>query len=188
MNISINEDCNKGFTNKLDTSSQKYKGQIYKSIKVTLNPPKKEIIPSITNIKRDIRVKDIEVLENGLSVNLDISVSLNYGTSKNILIKNEHSKVYEKEDVFISEKGKTSTISIDGDVRNSTVIVPSSIYINIPKDKMCSKYKIVNQCLKVSNTQYILEDGFIASKGVPIGNSLNGVIENYIISVELEVI
>ena len=33
-----------------------------------------------------------------------------------------------------------------------------------------------------------IEDGFIASKGVPIGNSLNGVIENYIISVELEVI
>ena len=166
---------------------QKYSGQIYKSRKIILNPPKKDIISSVTNINRDICVKEIEVLENGVNVNVDLTISLNYGTSNNILIKNENPKE-NNQDIVISEQDKNEIILTDGPVRNTTIVIPYNIYISIPKQKMCSNYRVVNECLKVSNTEYILDDESVVCGGIPIGSSLKGIMESYIISVELEVI
>ena len=188
MHMNIKEENYKECINQRACSQKKYSGQIYKSRKIILNPPKKDIISSITNISRDICVKNIEVLEHGVSVNVDMTISLNYGTSNDILIKNENIKEEKKQDIIILEKDKSPIILTDGPVRNATVVVPYNIYINIPKHKICSKYRVVNQCLKVSNTQYILDDGSIVCGGIPIGNSLKGIMENYIVGVEVEVI
>ena len=53
---------------------------------------------------------------------------------------------------------------------------------------MCSNYRVVNECLNVSNTEYILDDESVVCGGIPIGSSLKGIMESYIVSVELEVI
>ena len=101
MHMNIKEENYKECINQRACSQKKYSGQIYKSRKIILNPPKKDIISSITNISRDICVKNIEVLEHGVSVNVDMTISLNYGTSNDILIKNENIKEEKKQDIII---------------------------------------------------------------------------------------
>ncbi len=185
-NYECNSCCENEIYEDLNRLHQKYTGQIYKSRKIILNPPKKDVIVSVTNINRHININDIEVLENGINVNLEIIVSLNYGTSKDILTKYEKFKEDKKREIVILEKDKDPLILTDGVVRNATVIIPCNIYICIPENKPCSKYKVANKCLKVSDTQYILDDESVVCGGIPIGNSLKGIMENYIVSIEVE--
>jgi len=168
--------------------SLEYSGQIYKDRRIIFDPPKNDKIVSITNINRDIYVNDVEILENGVNVKAAISVSINYGTSKDIFKQEEKCKENKEKNSIILESDIKEVILTDGVVRNTTVLIPCDIYINIPEVNCFDKLRIIRGNLRTTNTQYILDNGDITNAIIPIGHSLKGMMERYILSIEVEVI
>ena len=78
-------------------------------------------------------------------------------------------------------------ISTDGVVRNTTILIPCNIYINTQKTCCFDEFRLISQCLRTTNTQYILDNGNITNGIIPIGHSLRGIMESYIVSVKIEV-
>lgn len=179
--------------NKINIDNNEYvdrivKGKSYKDRIIIINPPKSDKIVSITSIKRDLYINNTEILENGLSIDMAISISINYGTSKDIIVNSNKVTEYNQGDPIILERENNSTIITDGVVRNATIIIPCNIYISISEDKEIDKYNLINSQIKVINTQYVLENGIVVDVGIPIGCSIKGIIEKYIISIEVELV
>ena len=185
------EENNIAKKDRYETSSNlllEYSGQIYKDRRIIFDPPKNDKIVSITNINRDIYVNDVEILENGVNVKAAISVSINYGTSKDIFKQEEKCKENKEKNSIILESDIKEVILTDGVVRNTTVLIPCDIYINIPEVNCFDKLRIIRGNLRTTNTQYILDNGDITNAIIPIGHSLKGMMERYILSIEVEVI
>ena len=64
----------------------------------------------------------------------------------------------------------------------------SFLYINILDVNCFDKLKVVRGNLRTTNTQYILDNGDVTNAIIPIEHSLKGMMEIYILSIEVEVI
>lgn len=87
--------------NKINIDNNEYvdrivKGKSYKDRIIIINPPKSDKIVSITSIKRDLYINNTEILENGLSIDMAISISINYGTSKDIIVNSNKVTEYNQ--------------------------------------------------------------------------------------------
>lgn len=165
-----------------DNLIKEYIGQIYKGNKIIFDNITQDMIIGITNINRELEVKDIEILEKGINVYATIYVSINYATSKDIFTEGKKFK----ENNIVLENEKMPIISADGVVRHTTVLIPCKIYISDLEIKSLDEFKVVDKSIKATNTQYILDDESITNKIIPVGRSLRGIIENYIVSIKIE--
>lgn len=105
-----------------------------------------------------------------------------------IYIYNQNNNEDPNKNCIIYKMTKNTTITTDGPVRNTTVLIPCNVYIDIPNINCFNEFRIVSKDLKVFNTQYILNTGKLTYGTIPIGEWLNAMEENYIVSIEIEAI
>ena len=182
------------------------RGQIYRSKKIIIDKPPKDVIVKIDKIKRELHIEDVELSDDIATVIAVLTETITYFTSKPIPCKsNQNDDESNKDESGKDESGKDNkkeknkdilkdnsenndSIAVDGVVRNTTIIIPCIIYIDVPGTKLGDKYKIINPTVESINIKYILDNGDIVNGNIPVGQYIEGLMEGYAISVGINIL
>ncbi|WP_373598594.1 hypothetical protein [Paraclostridium bifermentans] len=165
------------------------RGQVYRSKKVNIDKPEKDVVIKVDKIDRDIYIENIEILDDRASVLAMVTENITYYTAKRIPPKPEKKENDEKckpNKHPRCEDFKREVICLDGVVRSTTVITPCLIHLDVIGAREDSTYEVESATVECINTKYVLEDGTIVDReDLPMGSYIESLMEGYVITISI---
>lgn len=162
------------------------KCRVYRSKKINIDKPKEDIIVKVGNIDRSIYIESVEMLKGGANIVTMVVENITYYTSKPLSGKKDE-KEY-KRNQSICKSYEKECICFDGDVRNTTVITPYLIYMDIDGATEIDDYEIENASLECINTKYVLDNGDIIDNNSSLLFSyIESLVQEYEITINIAV-
>lgn len=162
------------------------KCRVYRSKKINIDKPKEDIIVKVGNIDRSIYIESVEMLKGGANIVTMVVENITYYTSKPLSGKKDE-KEY-KRNQSICKSYEKECICFDGDVRNTTVITPYLIYMDIDGATEIDDYEIESASLECINTKYVLDNGDIIDNNSSLLFSyIESLVQEYEITINIAV-
>ena len=178
-------------TESIITESEKAlkgRGQVYRSKKINIDKPEKDVVIKIGNIDRSIYIENIEMLKDGANILAMVVENITYYTAKPIPPKPEKKENSKHKKTITCELTERECICLDGVVRNTTVISPCLIYLDIIGAKETGTYEVESASVEGIDTKYVLDNGSIVdNNSLLIENYIESLIEGYIITISIVV-
>ncbi|WP_195345969.1 hypothetical protein QJR60_13680 [Paraclostridium sordellii] len=178
-------------TESIITESEKVlkgRGQVYRSKKINIDKPEKDVVIKIGNIDRSIYIENIEMLKDGANILAMVVENITYYTAKPIPPKPEKKENSKHKKTITCELTERECICLDGVVRNTTVISPCLIYLDIIGAKETDTYEVESASVEGIDTKYVLDNGSIVdNNSLLIENYIESLIEGYIITISIVV-
>ncbi|MDU6112949.1 MAG: hypothetical protein E6649_00970 [Paeniclostridium sordellii] len=178
-------------TESIITESEKVlkgRGQVYRSKKINIDKPEKDVVIKIGNIDRSIYIENIEMLKDGANILAMVVENITYYTAKPIPPKPEKKENSKHKKTITCELSERECICLDGVVRNTTVISPCLIYLDIIGAKETDTYEVESASVEGIDTKYVLDNGSIVdNNSLLIENYIESLIEGYIITISIVV-
>lgn len=162
------------------------KCRVYRSKKINIDKPKEDIIVKVGNIDRSMYIESVEMLKGGANIVTMVVENITYYTSKPLSGKKDE-KEY-KRNQSICKSYEKECICFDGDVRNTTVITPYLIYMDVDGATEIDDYEIESASLNCINTKYVLDNGDIIDNNSSLLFSyIESLVQEYEITINIAV-
>ena len=169
-----------------DRNEFRGKCRVYRSKKINIDKPKEDIIVKVGNIDRSMYIESVEMLKGGANIVTMVVENITYYTSKPLLGKKDE-KEY-KRNQSICKSYEKECICFDGDVRNTTVITPYLIYMDVDGATEIDDYEIESASLNCINTKYVLDNGDIIDNNSSLLFSyIESLVQEYEITINIVV-
>lgn len=169
-----------------DRNEFRGKCRVYRSKKINIDKPKEDIIVKVGNIDRSMYIESVEMLKGGANIVTMVVENITYYTSKPLLGKKDE-KEY-KRNQSICKSYEKECICFDGDVRNTTVITPYLIYMDVDGATEIDDYEIESASLECINTKYVLDNGDIIDNNSSLLFSyIESLVQEYEITINIVV-
>lgn len=169
-----------------DRNEFRGKCRVYRSKKINIDKPKEDIIVKVGNIDRSMYIESVEMLKGGANIVTMVVENITYYTSKPLLGKKDE-KEY-KRNQSICKSNEKECICFDGDVRNTTVITPYLIYMDVDGATEIDDYEIESASLECINTKYVLDNGDIIDNNSSLLFSyIESLVQEYEITINIVV-
>lgn len=169
-----------------DRNEFRGKCRVYRSKKINIDKPKEDIIVKVGNIDRSMYIESVEMLKGGANIVTMVVENITYYTSKPLLGKKDE-KEY-KRNQSICKSYEKECICFDGDVRNTTVITPYLIYMDVDGATEIDDYEIESASLNCINTKYVLDNGDIIDNNSSLLFSyIESLVQEYEITINIAV-
>lgn len=162
------------------------KCRVYRSKKINIDKPKEDIIVKVGNIDRSMHIESVEMLKGGANIVTMVVENITYYTSKPLSGKKDE-KEY-KRNQSICKSYEKECVCFDGDVRNTTVITPYLIYMDVDGATEIDDYEIESASLECINTKYVLDNGDIIDNNSSLLFSyIESLVQEYEITINIAV-
>lgn len=169
-----------------DRNEFRGKCRVYRSKKINIDKPKEDIIIKVGNIDRSMYIESVEMLKGGANIVTMVVENITYYTSKPLSGKKDE-KEY-KRNQSICKSYEKECICFDGDVRNTTVITPYLIYMDVDGATEIDDYEIESASLNCINTKYVLDNGDIIDNNSSLLFSyIESLVQEYEITINIAV-
>ena len=169
-----------------DRNEFRGKCRVYRSKKINIDKPKEDIIIKVGNIDRSVYIESVEMLKGGANIVTMVVENITYYTSKPLSGKKDE-KEY-KRNQSICKSYEKECICFDGDVRNTTVITPYLIYMDVDGATEIDDYEIESASLNCINTKYVLDNGDIIDNNSSLLFSyIESLVQEYEITINIAV-
>ncbi|MDU1539216.1 MAG: hypothetical protein E6902_06310 [Paeniclostridium sordellii] len=169
-----------------DRNEFRGKCRVYRSKKINIDKPKEDIIVKVGNIDRSMYIESVEMLKGGANIVTMVVENITYYTSKPLSGKKDE-KEY-KRNQSICKSYEKECICFDGDVRNTTVITPYLIYMDVDGATEIDDYEIESASLNCINTKYVLDNGDIIDNNSSLLFSyIESLVQEYEITINIAV-
>lgn len=169
-----------------DRNEFRGKCRVYRSKKINIDKPKEDIIVKVGNIDRSMYIESVEMLKGGANIVTMVVENITYYTSKPLSGKKDE-KEY-KRNQSICKSYEKECICFDGDVRNTTVITPYLIYMDVDGATEIDDYEIESASLECINTKYVLDNGDIIDNNSSLLFSyIESLVQEYEITINIVV-
>ncbi|WP_270646403.1 hypothetical protein [Paeniclostridium hominis] len=169
-----------------DRNEFRGKCRVYRSKKINIDKPKEDIIVKVGNIDRSMYIESVEMLKGGANIVTMVVENITYYTSKPLLGKKDE-KEY-KRNQSICKSYEKECICFDGDIRNTTVITPYLIYMDVDGATEIDDYEIESASLECINTKYVLDNGDIIDNNSSLLFSyIESLVQEYEITINIVV-
>ncbi|SCJ22236.1 Uncharacterised protein [uncultured Clostridium sp.] len=169
-----------------DRNEFRGKCRVYRSKKINIDKPKEDIIVKVGNIDRSMYIESVEMLKGGANIVTMVVENITYYTSKPLSGKKDE-KEY-KRNQSICKSYEEECICFDGDVRNTTVITPYLIYMDVDGATEIDDYEIESASLNCINTKYVLDNGDIIDNNSSLLFSyIESLVQEYEITINIAV-
>lgn len=158
--------------------------RVYRSKKINIDKPKEDIVVKVGNIDRSMYIESVEMLKGGANIVTMVVENITYYTSKPL--SNKKDKEEYKRNKSICKSYEKECICFDGDVRNTTVMTPYLIYIDVAGATENDDYEIESTSLDCISTKYVLDNGDIIddNNSLPF-NYIENLIQEYEITISI---
>ena len=131
-------------------------------------------------------IESVEMLKGGANIVTMVVENITYYTSKPLSGKKDE-KEY-KRNQSICKSYEKECICFDGDVRNTTVITPYLIYMDVDGATEIDDYEIESASLNCINTKYVLDNGDIIDNNSSLLFSyIESLVQEYEITINIAV-
>ncbi|GAA0862576.1 hypothetical protein [Paraclostridium tenue] len=162
------------------------KCRVYRSKKINIDKPKEDIVVKVGNIERSMHIESVEMLKDGANIVTMVVENITYYTSKPL--SDEIDKKEYKRNQSICKSYEKECVCFDGDIRNTTVIIPYLIYIDIAGATETDDYEIESASLDCINTKYVLDNGEIIDNNNSLLSSyIESLVQEYEITISMVV-
>lgn len=162
------------------------KCRVYRSKKINIDKPKEYIVVKVGNIERSMHIESVEMLKDGANIVTMVVENITYYTSKPL--SDEIDKKEYKRNQSICKSYEKECVCFDGDIRNTTVIIPYLIYIDIAGATETDDYEIESASLDCINTKYVLDNGEIIDNNNSLLSSyIESLVQEYEITISMVV-
>lgn len=169
-----------------DRNEFRGKCRVYRSKKINIDKPKEDIIVKVGNIDRSMYIESVEMLKGGANIVTMVVENITYYTYKPLSGKKDE-KEY-KRNQSICKSYEKECICFDGDVRNTTVITPYLIYMDVDGATEIDDYEIESASLNCINTKYVLDNGDIIDNNSSLLFSyIESLVQEYEITINIAV-
>ena len=169
-----------------DRNEFRGKCRVYRSKKINIDKPKEDIIIKVGNIDRSVYIESVEMLKGGANIVTMVVENITYYTSKPL--SNKKDKEEYKRNKSICKSYEKECICFDGDVRNTTVITPYLIYMDVDGATEIDDYEIESASLNCINTKYVLDNGDIIDNNSSLLFSyIESLVQEYEITINIAV-
>ena len=162
------------------------KCRVYRSKKINIDKPKEDIVVKVGNIERSMHIESVEMLKDGANIVTMVVENITYYTSKPL--SDEIDKKEYKRNQSICKSYEKECVCFDGDIRNTTVMIPYLIYIDIAGATETDDYEIKSASLDCINTKYVLDNGEIIDNNNSLLSSyIESLVQEYEITISMVV-
>ena len=126
------------------------------------------------------------MLKGGANIVTMVVENITYYTSKPLSGKKDEKE--DKRNQSICKSYEKECICFDGDVRNTTVITPYLIYMDVDGATEIDDYEIESASLNCINTKYVLDNGdIIDNNSSLLFNYIESLVQEYEITINIAV-